>query len=148
MQTFLISSDFEKTAKCLDYRRLGKQRLEVRQVLDSIHGKIKGWRNHPCSIMWQNHTNALVEYGVTICKEWKARGYKDNLGNQIADYHQKKETTYPWWLGRKEFHDGHKSNLVRKKPEFYQKFWPEIKPDQLYLWPREPEKYIKIVPKN
>ena len=29
MQTFLPYKDFGKTAKCLDYRRLGKQRVEI-----------------------------------------------------------------------------------------------------------------------
>ena len=33
MQTFLPYEDFTKTAQCLDYKRLGKQRVEAYQIL-------------------------------------------------------------------------------------------------------------------
>ncbi len=33
MQTFLPYQDFTETAKCLDYRRLGKQRVEAKRIL-------------------------------------------------------------------------------------------------------------------
>ena len=36
MQTFLPYSDFEKVAKCLDYRRLNKQRSEGKQILNCL----------------------------------------------------------------------------------------------------------------
>ena len=37
MQTFLPTSNFAESAKYLDYRRLGKQRVEVLQLLNSFH---------------------------------------------------------------------------------------------------------------
>ncbi len=53
MQTFLPYSSFEKTAKVLDWRRLGKQRVEGMQIINAIgNPDAKGWRNHPISIMW------------------------------------------------------------------------------------------------
>ena len=36
MQTFLPYSDFIKSAKCLDYRRLGKQRVEAWQIYNTL----------------------------------------------------------------------------------------------------------------
>ena len=36
MQTFLPYSNFYKSAKVLDQKRLGKQRVEVLQLLNSI----------------------------------------------------------------------------------------------------------------
>jgi hypothetical protein len=36
MQTFLPFSDFEKSARCLDNKRLGKQRVEGFQILKSL----------------------------------------------------------------------------------------------------------------
>lgn len=36
MQTFLPYSDFKKTAKCLDYKRLGKQRVEAWQIYETL----------------------------------------------------------------------------------------------------------------
>ena len=49
MQTFLPYANFEDSAKVLDWRRLGKQRVEADQILNIISGKTEklGWRNHP-----------------------------------------------------------------------------------------------------
>jgi hypothetical protein len=54
MQTFLPYYSFEESAKCLDYRRLGKQRVEVYQIINILEGKNKtnGWVNHPAVKMW------------------------------------------------------------------------------------------------
>lgn len=41
MQTFLPYADFSMSAKCLDYRRLGKQRVEAMQILNAIRGEKK-----------------------------------------------------------------------------------------------------------
>jgi len=50
MQTFLPFPDFKKSASCLDYKRLGKQRVEGLQILNAIQGETtlkgktyKGW---------------------------------------------------------------------------------------------------------
>jgi hypothetical protein len=42
---------------------------------------------------------------------------------------------YPPWLGDEAFHASHRSNLLRKNPEWYGQFgWTE--PDDLpYVWP-------------
>jgi hypothetical protein len=37
MQTFMPYSDFEKTARCLDNKRLGKQRVEAWQILNTLN---------------------------------------------------------------------------------------------------------------
>jgi hypothetical protein len=49
MQTFLPVANFKESAKILDYRRLGKQRVEARQILNALQGKSKGWANHPAT---------------------------------------------------------------------------------------------------
>jgi hypothetical protein len=63
MQTFLPYKDFKKSAKVLDNKRLGKQRVEAFQILNILLGrtKTKGWRNHPAVLMWKGHSNALKE---------------------------------------------------------------------------------------
>ena len=44
MQTFLPHRDFEQSAKCLDMKRLGKQRVEAYQLLLIMHDpNKKGW---------------------------------------------------------------------------------------------------------
>ncbi len=39
MQTFLPHESFKKSFKVLDYRRLGKQRVEAHQVLNVLIGR-------------------------------------------------------------------------------------------------------------
>ena len=134
MQTFLPYRDFSKTAKCLDYRRLGKQRVEVLQILKALNNESGGWINHPAVKMWRGYESALVEYGIEICREWKRRGYKDTCMGKIKSYRNGK-VKYPSWLGGYKFHNSHKSNLTRKFPEHYGKLWPNVSDDLEYVWP-------------
>jgi len=55
MQTFLPYVNFAESAKCLDYRRLGKQRVEAKQILDVLNGKTTAWQNHPCVKAWKGY---------------------------------------------------------------------------------------------
>jgi hypothetical protein len=146
MQTFLPYSDFIDSAKCLDMKRLGKQRVEAWQLYLSLVNPDYGWKQHPASKMWRGYEKALLIYGLNICHEWKKRGYKDSLFDKFRNEIDTKYEgniiypgciKYPHWLGNKEFHDSHKSNLIRKFPEYYGKLWLNI-PDNLpYIWPIE-----------
>ena len=138
MQTFLPYANFLESAKSLDNKRLGKQRVEVLQMLNKINGltKGKGWTNHPCTKMWQNNPNALVEYGVTICEIWRAKGFKDTCMEKISKHFKSNETKQmPSWLGRMDIHISHQSKLIQKDPVFYKSKFPNA-PDNLeYVWP-------------
>lgn len=131
MQTFLPYPDFTKSLMCLDNKRLGKQRVECLQILNALEGKTKGWRNHPASIMWQNHIEALKLYHDLSIIIWVARGFKNTMPMLCKSI----EVELPDWLGDKDFHASHRSNLLRKDKEHYGKFgWKE--PDNLpYIWP-------------
>jgi hypothetical protein len=141
MQTFLPYADFKQSAKVLDRQRLGKQRLECYQLLNSItrlkNGEnYKGWTNHPCRKMWHNHTNALVEYGVVVCDEWISRGYKDTLKPRIQEYYDNHAThDYPKFVGMESFHISHRSKLIQKKPEYYESLFPNTPNNLEYIWP-------------
>jgi len=137
MQTFLPYSDFRESAKVLDTKRLGNQRVEVLQLLNSFHKpNYKGWKNHPAREMWRGYENGLVEYGLVICQVWKERGYKDTCFEKISAYKDtSKPIVYPSWIGREDIHLSHKSKLVQKEPSFYKQIWPDV-PDNLeYVWP-------------
>ena len=60
MQTFLPYTDFIKGAKCLDYKRLGKQRIEAKTIYDILTGNAKSnaWKNHPATKMWEDYENS------------------------------------------------------------------------------------------
>lgn len=139
MQTFLPYKDFVKTAKCLDYKRLGKQRVEAWQIYQALTKSDYGWKNHPIVKMWRGYETALLWYGFIICDEWKRRGYKDNMIMKfVSELLRKGEyLIYPFWLGNEKLHASHRSNLLRKDKKYYSKFgWKE--PDNLpYIWIKE-----------
>lgn len=145
MQTFLPHSDFVASAKALDYRRLGKQRVEAKQIYNALitgpltelpDGTFKktAWFNHPAVRMWKGFEQSLLRYGRAICEEWISRGYKDSLLPFFIEQEKQGKGLLPGWLGLESFHDCHKGLLYRKDPEFYSKFvvyrdvetyWPE-----------------------
>lgn len=135
MQTFLPYADFQQTAACLDYKRLGKQRVEARQILKAIlYGG--GWKNHPAVNMWRGYEDALIIYGNVIILEWIKRGYKNSMPLMEAKTAQ---PSFPWWLGNNRFHSSHRSNLLRKNFDYYKQFNWEETPDLSYWYPREKE---------
>lgn len=131
MQTFLPYYYFKLSLQCLDYRRLGKQRVEGRQLVNALEGTSKGWRNHPAAIMWENNIDALKLYTNTCIEEWVSRGYNNNM----PLYTVPESPAMPYWLGDEAFHASHRSNLLRKNPVYYSVFnWTE--PHNLpYVWP-------------
>lgn len=135
MQTFLPYPSFEKSAECLDVKRLGKQRVEVYQILRSLLGESKGWLNHPCTKMWKGYEGSLKNYGIAVCKAWRKLGYKDTLLEKITNLNTP-ETENPEWLGNEEFHLSHQSNLLRKDQVWYGKYW-NVPTDLPYIWPVE-----------
>lgn len=163
MQTFLPYSDIKKSLACLDWHRLGKQRIEARQVYAavkrvrgdtleqlSVHdwerlevtlqrrlrdeGKPRvGWTTHPCTVMWRNHAKALAYYGDLCILEWMSRGYRNTMPLLIRE---RDTIPLPEFIGDEEFHSSHRSNLLRKDTNYYGQFgWTES-PDMEYKWPR------------
>lgn len=136
MQTFLPYTNFQKTAQILDYRRLGKQRVEAKQILQILlnETQTKGWRHHPAVLMWSGYEGALANYGKTICEEWIRRGYKDSLLPYFTN-RTSIHVIYPVFLKNSHFIRSHRSNLVRKDTMYYRKYFKTV-PDNLpYIWP-------------
>ncbi|KXA95115.1 hypothetical protein AKJ65_02540 [candidate division MSBL1 archaeon SCGC-AAA259E19] len=130
MQTFLPYPSFQKSAEVLDFRRLGKQRSEALIILRAI--KIgNDWSNHPATKMWEGYERALKLYHDTVIKEWIKRGYENNMDL----FNVKTSVDYPPWLGDERLHDSHKSNLLRKNPDYYSQFNWEVPDDLDYFWP-------------
>lgn len=132
MQTFLPFSDFKESIEVLDYRRLGKQRVETFQVLNILLGRTqsKGWVNHPVTRMWRGFEEALKIYQNFTINEWIKRGYKNNMSFEIVD---ESSLVMPFWLGDERVHRSHRSNLLRKDYDYYSQFFSE--PTDLdYYW--------------
>lgn len=133
MQTFLPYKSFKKSFKVLDVKRLGKQRVEAFQILNIILNRTdsKGWRNHPAVLMWFRYPNALKRYFNECVIEWENRGYKNNMNLEII----RGKIVYPNWLGDKNFHAAHRSNLLRKDFDYYSKFKWKEENNLPYIWP-------------
>jgi hypothetical protein len=135
MQTFLPYPHFSASAAVLDSSRLGKQRVEAYQIIRTLDGVTRGWRNHPAVRMWRGFEPALLAYGMAICDEWDRRGYPDTVREKLAVHRRRGRVRMPAWLGDEAFHASHRSNLLRKDPDWYGRFgWTEP-PDLPYVWP-------------
>ena len=129
----------------LDYKRLGKQRVEAWQILNAIRRidnygnplKTRGWISHPATKMWSDYPRGLALYGIMCCEEWINRGYKDSLYDrfvQAYDSMKYENPEPPYYLD--DIMESHRSNLIRKYPEYYQPIWPKTPNNIPYLWPR------------
>ena len=152
MQTFLPHPDFELSARSLDQKRLGKQRVECIQVVRGLTWEKYGWKNHPAVKMWRGYEEALGRYSLVCCEVWLELGFSDtcadtiraDLANagvtEIRTQHELAEAgALPPWLGDERFHVSHKSSLVRKDPEFYALRFPGVPDDLPYHWPTQVE---------
>lgn len=147
MQTFLPYSDFRDSARCLDYKRLGKQRVEGKQILTCLEyirtgnimklnkrGKLipRGWVNHSAVKMWIGYTEMLKIYTNIMIEEWIERGYKNTMNLYDID---DSNIIVPHWLGNSKFHKSHQSNLLRKNPKFYMRYNWDVLDNLPYIWP-------------
>ena len=132
MQTFLPYPDFELTARTLDYLRLGKQRVEAKQILNALRRGRGGWFFHPAVQMWRGYENALRLYMNTMIREWKRRGYRNTMRCSPI----RGPVVMPPWMGWPDFHASHRSNLFRKNPIYYGRFNWKTCPELPYIWPK------------
>lgn len=143
MQVFLPYSDFDKTAACLDNKRLGNQCY--RECLTLYKG---GWPNHPAAKMWAGHDNLMGHYGFALACEMGRRGnWKPEVIErwkkfwfEVMKSHPRKPE--PDWMGQAEFHASHRAALLFKDYNYYSQFgWSESPavPDEKgklpYIWP-------------
>jgi hypothetical protein len=148
VQTFLPYADFERSARVLDPKRLGKQRVETIQVVRALTRPGYGWANHPAVLMWKGFEEALGRYGFTCCEVWTELGFGDTCALTIAtDLRAAGVDTVrtqrdlaaadalPVWLGDEALHRSHRSSLVRKDPGRYRPLFPDVPDDLPYVWP-------------
>ena len=148
MQTFVPYADFENTMRTLDNKRLGKQRVEVIQIVRALTVPGYAWSSHPAVLMWKGYEEALGRYGLTACAVWTERGFGDSCAATIAaDLHAAGVTSIreyaelaaaaalPRWLFDETVQLSHRSSLLRKDPEHYGPLFPDTPPDLDYVWP-------------
>lgn len=156
MQTFLPRRSFAESAKCLDNKRLNKQRVETFQlynivvgqrfdsITDEILGPADGFRNHPAARMWKTSPHMLCLYGMYISEECNRRGIQDHRG--LGYFFERRMSRHPFiipaWLSDDRIDRvtyTHQCNLIRKDAEFYRPQFPDISIGEAfktdYYWP-------------
>jgi hypothetical protein len=145
LQTFLPHPGFAASAQVLDDKRLNKQGLECKQILNVLLAppdtKI-GWANHPAVLMWRRHELQLCLYAIEMRKEWIRRGKNDTMLPWFEELRERlilegRSASLPEWWGREDVHASHRARLKQKDPEHYAQFgWVEepCGPEG-YVWP-------------
>ena len=133
MQTFLSEPTFAASAKALDSKRLNKQLLEGRQMLNALAGNQKGFVNHPATQMWKGHEHRFLDYLNEVATEMMNRNIQWEKNHeaivQLFDNHfldSSYEDPY-WWSGesKQRIITTHRANLYLKDPDYYCKYTPE-----------------------
>jgi hypothetical protein len=148
MQTFTPYAEFDASVQALDHKRLGKQRVEVIQIVRALTVPGYAWSSHPAVLMWQGYEEALGRYGLTACQAWVGRGFGDSCAETItadllaagvgpirsyADLLAAR--ALPSWLFNPAVQRSHRSALVRKNPDHYRPQFPDVPADLDYVWP-------------
>lgn len=168
MQTFFITNDNSYTAKLLDYRRLGKQRVEAIQLLDVLLRKAgllndgkKGWSEHVAVYNWYseegNWLPSLIDYTQAMIDTWIARGYKNTINlDKYRDYVKNNPTLFrydnpPWMQKEAEVLISHRARLLQKDTPYYMEVFlnnnipiPENWESMEYVWMKELKTKKKI----
>lgn len=145
MQTFLPYSDFTASAQVLDDKRLGKQRVEAKQIILALTLPEYGWKHHPATKLWEGKVHDLACYAIAMCKEWKRRGFQDSLEPFFQEY---VDPTLDFTTGRYcgwQLHESHQANLVWKDYWHYSSSFPLFsnlieKPE--YFWTDTEEAHV------
>ncbi|NUS30261.1 MAG: MSMEG_6728 family protein [Streptomyces sp.] len=108
-----------------------------------------GRRRHPAVQMWTGYEEALVRYGLEICRVWRDQGHQDRCAASLvaglavvrpgAPARDQPALAavgeLPPWHGDEAFHESHRSALVSKGPEAYGASFPSVPGGLPYVWP-------------
>ena len=112
MQIFVVGSILE-TCQALDKRRLWKQILEARQIIDVLTGKSQAWKTHPIVKMYKNDLEWLLLYLAVFEEYWRG----DLEAAEIIS--NRAEEIKPTFLYDNSYLENMKKRLFTKDNSFY-----------------------------
>lgn len=118
VNTFILTNSPKKCVVLLDYRRLGKQRIEAKQIIDVIEKGNGGWSNHPVTKMWKDNIIGLKYYFNCCVDEWISRGYKNTMEKYEIEFTEESDIL-PWFYYNKQTQESFKASLLRKDTKYY-----------------------------
>jgi len=127
----------EESVSSLDNARLGKQRLEAKQIILNIEaaerGEKRGFTSHPASRAYEGHLNYLKYYYNLTLEEWARRGMK----NTMAPFEVESPVEVPWFAECVPRMMADRAALIRKYPAWYLPIFGPVDPLYMelgYLW--------------
>lgn len=117
MQVFVCEKSPIEVCEAMkrDKLRMNKQVIEANQIIKSIDGLSKSWKNHPVCLMYREHRDWLYNY--MCCMDCYLKGLYD----YAKDWSDKADTIRPSFL-TDEFCDQHKRRLYTKAAHLYPQF--------------------------
>ena len=135
MNVFIVRTPLE-TAAVLDTRRLRKQIIECGQMLAALDGKTKFWRNHPCTLQYENY-EAWLELYMECLKSW----LQGDMISAVA-YSEQAERWFKPLFHTEPYFDSMRRRLYTKDPEHYDQ-WAECgKSDLNWYWSPSENSFI------
>lgn len=145
MQTFITDKDFKQSARNLDRQRLHSQIYEAIHILSSlleINDQLvnvkRNVKNHPAAKLWTGYELELLKYIQVHIDEWTFRGYKTDINSRnfqvlwleldVLTKQYDYDKLMPDWI-TDDLIKTHRSVLIQKKPEYYNKLWPDCPRD-------------------
>lgn len=134
MQVFIVGNPLY-TAMALDRRRLNKQVIECKQILDALNGA-KAWSNHPCVLQYFDSILWLRNYRKCLDSYQKGDMISAELFSSACDcicpsFH----TT--------EYFDQMKRRLYSKDPVYYEQWAHLGTSEDNWYWSQKENKFIK-----
>lgn len=91
------------------YRWLPSSRKDL--LVESENYLFKGYVNHPATLAWVGHVEALMEYCNIHNNVSIERGFQSNIENFIID----KPIIWPWWIKNPIVIASYRNNLLMKE---------------------------------
>ena len=137
MNVFIVGSPLE-TAKALDAKRLNKQIIETKQILDALFGESEAWNRHPATLQYDEFKQWLLVYRDCLL-EYRRGDWKDaHKYSQLADSIRPPFHT-------EEFFNQMKRRLYTKDNNHYAQWAHLGESDCNWYWSPREQKIIKYV---
>ena len=137
MQVFIVGTPYE-TAEVLDSKRLNKQIIENKQIMDAILGTGKGWFNHPVVKSYKNHFQWLYHYN--LCLFWYNRGDKP-----MAKKMSEQAMAFKPNFHTQEYFNQMKRRLYSKNNQYYSQYSYLGESDCNWYWSDYENQFIKYI---
>lgn len=120
MQTFMTSPDWVSTARHLDYRRLGEQRLECKQILAALGYEVTPegtlHRTQPHSLYFEVGLDPSGQRTTSVCRIHATKGWVNHPCTKMwRGYHEAlaeyQRVMIEEWVSR-----GYNNTMLRVKP--------------------------------